>query len=170
MFFSLIAAPALFDELGQERAGDAVNVVFPKYYAFGVADGGRGFLPAAGTVGLGFGGVTPLGARIVALAPLVLQAFDRRAGGVGAALHAVVDSFEFADVPVERLDGGVEGVHAGGEFADSLVEGVESLVDGSRVREVRNWRLAVGQRALHGSQPLVGVVVGHASGWFRSGT
>jgi len=130
----------------------------------------RGFLPAAGTVGLGFGGVTPLGARIVALAPLVLQAFDRRAGGVGAALHAVVDSFEFADVPVERLDGGVEGVHAGGEFADSLVEGVESLVDGSRVREVRNWRLAVGQRALHGSQPLVGVVVGHASGWFRSGT
>ncbi|MXR21352.1 DUF4149 domain-containing protein [Halobacterium bonnevillei] len=39
VFFSLIAAPALFDELGQERAGDAVNVVFPKYYAFGVAMG-----------------------------------------------------------------------------------------------------------------------------------
>lgn len=36
VFFSLIAAPALFDELGEERAGDAVNVVFPKYYSFGV--------------------------------------------------------------------------------------------------------------------------------------
>jgi hypothetical protein len=39
VFFSLIAAPALFDELGEERAGDAVNVVFPKYYAFGVGMG-----------------------------------------------------------------------------------------------------------------------------------
>ncbi|MFB6270295.1 MAG: DUF4149 domain-containing protein [Halobacterium sp.] len=36
VFFSLIAAPALFEELGEERAGDAVNVVFPKYYSFGI--------------------------------------------------------------------------------------------------------------------------------------
>jgi hypothetical protein len=36
VFFSLIAAPALFDELGEDRAGDAVNVVFPKYYSFGI--------------------------------------------------------------------------------------------------------------------------------------
>lgn len=40
VFFSLIAAPALFDELGEERAGDAVNVVFPKYYSFGIWMGG----------------------------------------------------------------------------------------------------------------------------------
>jgi hypothetical protein len=40
VFFSLIAAPALFDELESDRAGDAVNVVFPKYYAFGAAMGG----------------------------------------------------------------------------------------------------------------------------------
>jgi hypothetical protein len=36
VFFSFVAAPALFDELGSERAGDAVNVVFPRYYAFGL--------------------------------------------------------------------------------------------------------------------------------------
>jgi len=37
VFFSFVAAPALFSELGSERAGDAVNVVFPRYYVFGVA-------------------------------------------------------------------------------------------------------------------------------------
>lgn len=36
VFFSFVAAPALFDELGEERAGDAVNVVFPRYYSFGL--------------------------------------------------------------------------------------------------------------------------------------
>ncbi|MCG1002733.1 MULTISPECIES: DUF4149 domain-containing protein [Halobacterium] len=36
VFFSFVAAPALFDELGEERAGDAVNVVFPRYYSFGI--------------------------------------------------------------------------------------------------------------------------------------
>jgi len=37
VFFSFVAAPALFSELGSDRAGDAVNVVFPRYYVFGVA-------------------------------------------------------------------------------------------------------------------------------------
>ncbi|MDH5020862.1 DUF4149 domain-containing protein [Halobacterium rubrum] len=37
VFFSFVAAPALFDQLGKERAGDAVNVVFPRYYGFGLA-------------------------------------------------------------------------------------------------------------------------------------
>lgn len=37
VFFSFVAAPALFDQLGSDRAGDAVNVVFPRYYAFGLA-------------------------------------------------------------------------------------------------------------------------------------
>jgi len=37
VFFSFVAAPALFAELGSERAGEAVNVVFPRYYVFGVA-------------------------------------------------------------------------------------------------------------------------------------
>lgn len=37
VFFSFVAAPALFSELGSERAGEAVNVVFPRYYVFGVA-------------------------------------------------------------------------------------------------------------------------------------
>jgi hypothetical protein len=37
VFFSFVAAPALFEELGSERAGDAVNVVFPRYYTFGMA-------------------------------------------------------------------------------------------------------------------------------------
>ncbi|MGB9963402.1 DUF4149 domain-containing protein [Halobacterium hubeiense] len=36
VFFSFVAAPALFDELGEDRAGDAVNVVFPRYYSFGI--------------------------------------------------------------------------------------------------------------------------------------
>jgi len=39
VFFSFVAAPALFDELGEERAGDAVNVVFPRYYLFGLGMG-----------------------------------------------------------------------------------------------------------------------------------
>ncbi|MFC3478835.1 DUF4149 domain-containing protein [Halobacterium litoreum] len=39
VFFSFVAAPALFDELGKDRAGDAVNVVFPRYYAFGLGAG-----------------------------------------------------------------------------------------------------------------------------------
>jgi len=39
VFFSFVAAPALFDELGEERAGDAVNVVFPRYYSFGLGMG-----------------------------------------------------------------------------------------------------------------------------------
>ena len=37
VFFSFVAAPALFSELGSDRAGEAVNVVFPRYYLFGVA-------------------------------------------------------------------------------------------------------------------------------------
>jgi hypothetical protein len=37
VFFSFVAAPALFAELGSDRAGEAVNVVFPRYYLFGVA-------------------------------------------------------------------------------------------------------------------------------------
>ena len=37
VFFSFVAAPALFSELDEDRAGDAVNVVFPRYYVFGVA-------------------------------------------------------------------------------------------------------------------------------------
>lgn len=37
VFFSFVAAPALFSELGSDRAGEAVNVVFPRYYVFGVA-------------------------------------------------------------------------------------------------------------------------------------
>ena len=37
VFFSFVAAPALFSELGKDRAGEAVNVVFPRYYLFGVA-------------------------------------------------------------------------------------------------------------------------------------
>jgi len=37
VFFSFVAAPALFAELGTDRAGEAVNVVFPRYYLFGVA-------------------------------------------------------------------------------------------------------------------------------------
>lgn len=37
VFFSFVAAPALFSELGSDRAGDAVNVVFPRYYDFGLA-------------------------------------------------------------------------------------------------------------------------------------
>lgn len=36
VFFSFVAAPALFAELGEDRAGDAVNVVFPRYYGFGL--------------------------------------------------------------------------------------------------------------------------------------
>jgi len=36
VFFSFVGAPALFDELGEDRAGDAVNVVFPRYYSFGL--------------------------------------------------------------------------------------------------------------------------------------
>ena len=37
VFFSFVAAPALFAELGSDRAGEAVNVVFPRYYQFGLA-------------------------------------------------------------------------------------------------------------------------------------
>lgn len=37
VFFSFVGAPALFREFDNERAGDAVNVVFPLYYTFGLA-------------------------------------------------------------------------------------------------------------------------------------
>lgn len=57
VFFSLIAAPALFDELGEERAGDAVNVVFPKYYSFGIW---------MGAVALGVWAVSPFVAAVSA--------------------------------------------------------------------------------------------------------
>jgi uncharacterized membrane protein len=35
VFFSLVAAPALFGALGREAAGRAVSAIFPRYYAFG---------------------------------------------------------------------------------------------------------------------------------------
>jgi hypothetical protein len=36
LFFTLVAAPALFRELGREAAGVAVRAIFPKYYRLGL--------------------------------------------------------------------------------------------------------------------------------------
>lgn len=36
LFFSFAGAPALFQHLDEDRAGAAVNVLFPRYYAFGI--------------------------------------------------------------------------------------------------------------------------------------
>jgi hypothetical protein len=37
VFFSFVVAPAVFGALGAERAGEVVGVIFPRYYALGVA-------------------------------------------------------------------------------------------------------------------------------------
>jgi asparagine N-glycosylation enzyme membrane subunit Stt3 len=36
LFFSFVGAPALFQSLEEDRAGAAVNVLFPRYYVFGL--------------------------------------------------------------------------------------------------------------------------------------
>jgi hypothetical protein len=36
VFVSFAGAPALFNHLDEDRAGAAVNVLFPRYYAFGI--------------------------------------------------------------------------------------------------------------------------------------
>jgi hypothetical protein len=39
-FFSFVAAPGIFGVLGAGRAGDVVAVIFPRYYAIGMAAAG----------------------------------------------------------------------------------------------------------------------------------
>ena len=40
VFFSFVAAPAIFGVLGAARAGDVVAAIFPRYYAIGMAAAG----------------------------------------------------------------------------------------------------------------------------------
>lgn len=99
---------------------------------------------------------------------LRFEPLDGFAGGVGAALDAFVDGFEVADVAVQRLDGGVEGVQSLREIGQLGFDPVEAVVDGRRVGEVADGRVAVGHRTLYRSQPFGEVVVGHATEWPRS--
>ena len=39
VFFSFVAAPAIFRVLGAPRAGEVVAAIFPRYYALGIASG-----------------------------------------------------------------------------------------------------------------------------------
>jgi Domain of unknown function (DUF4149) len=47
VFFSFGVAPALFQTLGPVAAGAAVGVIFPRYYAFGMASGALALVTAA---------------------------------------------------------------------------------------------------------------------------
>lgn len=118
VFFSFVAAPALFAELGRDRAGDAVNVVFPRYYGFGlvaaavalavwvlgpVVSSGVGEPPLAAVAGVLAGAAANLVARYVLVPKMEAAGSDAFAQyhrqsvllnlvtlvGVGAALVAV---------------------------------------------------------------------------------
>jgi len=117
----------------------------------------------------GFSAPSALGVRRGLWGPptFVFEAFDGFAGGVGAALDALVDGFEVTDVAVQRLYGGVKGVESLAQVREVGFEAVEAVVDGRRVREVADGGVAVGHRALYRSESLVEVVAGHGTGWPR---
>jgi hypothetical protein len=75
VFFSFVGAPTTFDVLGDD-AGQVVNAIFPKYYAFGAILGFVAFT-AALVARLG-----PFDGVLLAALPLVGVALDLYARGV----------------------------------------------------------------------------------------
>jgi hypothetical protein len=92
IFFSFVAAPAIFAVLGP-RAGDVVGAIFPRYYALGMGAAGTAVASAlllarrAATPRLWMGAVVVLGLGLAAtvVAGAVIQP---RAQRLRASLHA----------------------------------------------------------------------------------
>jgi hypothetical protein len=72
VFFSFIAAPAIFGVLGAPRAGAVVGAIFPRYYALGTAAAATAVACGVGGAGGPRGAPPPTGWWPAALACLVV--------------------------------------------------------------------------------------------------
>jgi putative copper export protein len=94
VFFSFVAAPALFRHLSPEAAGEAVSHIFPLYYRLGAICGAAGALSAlalARRLPAAAGRFRLKAGALVLMVILTLYASERvapRAGALRAAMHA----------------------------------------------------------------------------------